>query len=232
MINLDKSWLSVLESEFEKDYMKNIKSFLEEEIRLWKTIFPHPKNIFNALNLTKFDDIKVVIIWQDPYHWEWQAHWLSFSVLEWINPPPSLKNIFKEIQSDIYSKTPLSFEERGRGWGNGNLEYLSKQWVLLLNSILTVEANKPASHSKIGWQRFTDEIIKEISNKKDWVIFLLWGNFAKQKKDLIDLKKHFVLESAHPSPFSAYNWFFGCKHFSKTNEILRKQKKEEINWLN
>jgi uracil-DNA glycosylase len=200
--------------------MKKIKSFLTEQIKSWKTIYPESKNIFNALNLTNFEDLKVVIIGQDPYHWEGQAHWLSFSVQEGITLPPSLKNIYKEIEDDIWVKKD----------NNGNLESWALDWVLLLNSILTVEKAKPASHSKIWWEIFTDKIIETISENKTWIIFLLWWSFAREKKNLVDTNKHHILECPHPSPFSVHRWFFWSKHFSKTNKILEKEGKNKINW--
>ncbi len=220
MIKLDDSWLSYLEWEFEKPYFVEIKDFLKSEIEAWKTLYPHPKNIFNALNLTKFDEVKVVILGQDPYHWEWQAHGLSFSVPDWVRKPPSLQNIFKEIKTDLW-------KDISESW---NLERWAKEWVLLLNAILTVEKSKAASHSKIWWQNFTDEVIRTISKEKDGVVFLLWGNFARQKKVLIDATKHCILEAPHPSPFSAYSWFFGCKHFSKANDFLKERGDKEIEW--
>lgn len=220
MFNLNQTWLPYLENEFEKDYMKDIKVFLEEEIKAWKTIYPQQENIFNAFNTTHFDDVKVVILWQDPYHGTWQAHGLSFSVLPWVKLPPSLRNIYKEIENDTCDKQPL----------NWDLTRWASQWVLLLNSILTVGASMPASHSKIGWERFTDEVIKIISDKKENIVFVLWWAFAQSKESLIDKSKHFVLSWPHPSPFSAYRWFFWCKHFSKTNEILEKLWKDRIVW--
>ena len=228
-INLHPSWLQYLEKEFSKPYMQEIKSFLEKEIKAWKTIYPHSKNIFAALNYTPLEKVKVVIIWQDPYHWENQAHGLSFSVPNsQTKLPPSLKNIFKEIESDLGNSPSPPKERVGvRSW---NLENWARQWILLLNAILTVEKEKPASHSKIWWQNFTDEVIRIISQKLDWVVFILWGNFAKSKKILIDTNKHFIIEWVHPSPLSASRWFFGSKPFSKTNEILRKLGKEEIKW--
>lgn len=225
MINLDKSWLKYLEDEFSKAYMKDIKTFLESEIKAWKTIYPHPKSIFNALNNTSFENLKVVILWQDPYHGPNQAHGLCFSVQTWITPPPSLKNIFKEIKNDTW-KEPIIL----KNWMNWDLTPWALQWVLLLNAILTVEASKPASHSKIWWQTFTDKIIETISKEKKWVVFLLWWAYAQTKKVLIDNKKHYILETTHPSPFSVHKWFFWSKHFSKTNEILRELWKKEIEW--
>ena len=221
LLKIKSDWKKILKNELNKEYFKNILNFLKKELDKWKTIFPPIDNIFNALNYTSFDNIKVVILWQDPYHWVWQSHWLCFSVPEWIKLPPSLKNIIKEINSDLWLNINTN---------NGNLEKWAKQWVLLLNAILSVETSKPTSHSKIWWDIFTDNIIKIISEQKNWVIFLLWWNFAKSKKVLIDTKKHYILEASHPSPFSAYNWFFWCKHFSKTNKILRELWKEEIDW--
>lgn len=220
MINLDPSWLKYLKEEFEKPYFIKIRNFLESEIKDWKVIYPNPKNIFNSLNTTNFKKLKVVIIWQDPYHWVWQAHGLSFSVPDWINSPPSLKNIFKEIKNDIWKEIPDSW----------NLTKWAKQGVLLLNAILTVEKSKPASHSKIWWQNFTDEVIKTISREKEWIVFLLWWTFAQNKKNLIDSSEHHILETSHPSPFSAHRWFLWSKHFSKTNEILKSEWKKEIDW--
>ncbi|MDD3646021.1 MAG: uracil-DNA glycosylase [Candidatus Gracilibacteria bacterium] len=220
MIELHPSWLKYLSGEFEKAYMNDIKAFLETEIATGKTIYPHPKNIFNALNTTHFDDVEVVIIGQDPYHGPGQAHGLSFSVQDGVRFPPSLKNIFKEVQADTGASIPET----------GNLTRWANQGVLLLNAVLTVEASTPTSHGNIGWQTFTDEIIKVISKEKTQVVFLLWGAYAQSKKELIDTSKHFVLEAPHPSPFSAHRGFLGCKHFSKTNEILRKQNRKEIEW--
>ncbi len=221
MIKLNDSWLQILEKEFEKDYMKNIKKFLESEIKAKKIIYPKPQNIFSALDFVDFENLKVVLLWQDPYHGKWQAHWLSFSVPNWIKTPPSLKNIYKEIENDLWIK---------KDYENWNLENWAKQGVLLLNSVLTVEKWKPASHSKINWQKFSDEIIKQISTKKENVVFLLWWAFAQTKKSLIDEEKHLILETTHPSPFSAYRWFLGSKHFSKTNNYLEKHWKKAIVW--
>ena len=218
--NIHQSWLQILESEFEKPYYIEIKETIVKDINSWETIYPPLDKVLFAFEKTSFSDLKVVILWQDPYHWEWQAHGLSFSVQDWVKLPPSLKNIYKELNDDLWIEIPK----------NWNLEKWTSNWVLLLNAILTVIAWKPASHSKIGWETFTDNIISEISKNTSWVVFILWGNFARSKKSLIDLDKHFVIESAHPSPFSAYNWFFGSKPFSKTNEILKKIWKKEINW--
>lgn len=220
-IKLNKSWRKHLKWEFEKQYMKDIKSFLATEIDAGKTIYPHPKDIFNALNSCDFHDIKVVILGQDPYHWAKQANWLSFSVRDWVKVPPSLQNIYKELEDEFWIKKDFT---------NGNLEPWAQQWVLLLNSVLSVEASKPASHSKIWWQNFTDKIIQTISDKKQWVVFLLWWAFAIWKKELIDESQHLVLTSPHPSPFSAYKWFYGNMHFQKCNTYLQKQRKKEILW--
>lgn len=217
---LESSWLQVLEKEFKKEYFQIIKKTLVDDIQAHKILYPPMPLIFNSFNITAFDDVKVVILGQDPYHWPNQAHGLSFSVQDGVLFPPSLKNIFKEIKEDIGKEIPASW----------NLERWAKEWVLLLNAILTVRAGEPASHAKIGWEQFTDAVIKTISDKKEGVVFLLWGNFAKSKKTLIDINKHFVLEASHPSPLGAHKGFFGCKHFSKTNEILKKLGKKEIEW--
>jgi uracil-DNA glycosylase len=217
-INITENWKLVLKDEFEKTYFQKIISFLDHQKKLGKTIFPEESLIFNAFNQTSFEDIHVVILGQDPYHAVNQAHGLSFSVPDGIKIPPSLKNIFKELGSDICKEIPKS----------GNLIHWAKQGILLLNASLTVEENKPMSHSKIGWNLFTDAVIKKISQEKTNVIFILWGKFAQEKEKLIDPEKHFILKAAHPSPLSAYNGFWGCKHFSKTNELLKSIKKEEI----
>jgi uracil-DNA glycosylase len=217
-INITENWKLVLKDEFEKTYFQEIISFLDHQKKLGKTIFPEETLIFNAFNQTSFKDIHVVILGQDPYHGSNQAHGLSFSVPDGIKIPPSLKNIFKELGSDIGKEIPKS----------GNLIHWAKQGILLLNASLTVEENKPMSHSKIGWNLFTDAVIKKISQEKTNVIFILWGKFAQEKEKLIDPEKHFILKAAHPSPLSAYNGFWGCRHFSKTNELLKSIKKEEI----
>ncbi|MBK7108937.1 MAG: uracil-DNA glycosylase [Bacteroidetes bacterium] len=196
------------------------KLFLKSEKKNKKAIYPPGSLIFNAFNQTPFDKVKVIILGQDPYHGEGQAHGLSFSVPDGIKPPPSLVNIFKELQSDLQIPIPQS----------GNLSHWAQQGVFLLNAMLTVESNQSASHQKIGWQYFTDAAIKQLSEKKEHLVFLLWGKFAQQKKELIDSNKHLILEAAHPSPFSAYNGFFGCKHFSKTNAYLAQHNLELINW--
>lgn len=220
-VQLESSWLNVLEKEFQKDYMIGLKQFLTQEKQQNKIIYPPSSEIFNAFNLTPFDKVKVVIIGQDPYHGYGQAHGLSFSVKDHVRLPPSLQNIYKELQTDIPGfKIPA----------NGNLTKWAKQGVLLLNATLTVEASKAGSHQKQGWETFTDEAIKAISNFKQGVVFILWGRFAQDKEKLIDTSKHFIIKSAHPSPFSAHNGFFGSKPFSKTNEFLKKQHLEPIDW--
>lgn len=217
---LESGWLHALQPEFSKAYFLYIKTFLKSEKKNQKAIYPPGSLIFNAFNQTPFDNVKVIIIGQDPYHGAGQAHGLSFSVPDGIKPPPSLVNIFRELQSDLQIPIPQS----------GNLTQWAQQGVFLLNAMLTVESNQPASHQKIGWQYFTDAAIKELSEKKEHLVFLLWGKFAQQKKVLIDANKHLILEAAHPSPFSAYNGFFGCKHFSKTNAYLAQHNLEPINW--
>lgn len=219
-VKINNTWKEVLNEEFNKPYFTRLVEFLHTEKANGLTIYPDGKNIFKAFELTNFNDIKVVIIGQDPYHGEGQAHGLSFSVPDGIKIPPSLKNIYKEITSDLGIDTSKR---------NGNLESWAKQGVFLLNAVLTVRAAQPASHSKIGWMEFTDSVIKAISDKRENVVFLLWGNFAKNKKALIDTSKHLVLEAAHPSPLAG-GAFFGCKHFSKTNDFLLKNGISFINW--
>lgn len=209
-IIIENSRKQVLKEEFEKPYFSAIKETLKKEISSGYTIYPQGKQIFNAFNLTPFDEVKVVILGQDPYHWEGEAHGLSFSVPEGIRIPPSLRNIFKELKTDLDINPPL----------NWNLEKRAKQGVLLLNTSLTVRKDSPNSHKDIGWQLFTDAIIKNLSDKKEGIIFILRGAFAQQKASFIDTDKHFILKSAHPSPFSADRGFFWSKPFSKCNEIL------------
>ena len=220
MNNLTTTWKDILGEEKEKEYFKNILSFIENERKQGKIIYPPNKDMFNAFSYTPFDKLKVVLIGQDPYHGPNQAHGLSFSVKEGIAFPPSLQNIFKELHDDIGCDIPKS----------GSLVKWAKEGVLLLNAVLSVEANKAASHENIGWQQFTDYVISRINEEKEGLIFILWGGFAKRKCQMIDKKKHFILEAPHPSPLSCYRGFFGSKPFSKTNEILRKLGKEEIDW--
>lgn len=216
---LKNDWNNFLKEEFEKEYYKNLRNFLIQEYKT-KIIFPDKYDIFNALHLTSYKDTKVVILGQDPYHGENQAHGLSFSVKKGVPKPPSLTNIFKEISSDIGCYIP----------NNGNLEKWANQGVLLLNTVLTVIKGMPNSHKNKGWETFTDKIIKTLNEKESPVVFLLWGNNAKQKEALITNKNHLVLKSVHPSPFSANNGFFGNKHFSKTNEFLKSNGLGEIDW--
>lgn len=218
-VKIESSWKEVLKDEFEKPYFQEIAAFLHKEKREGKTIYPPGPLIFNAFELTPFDIVRVVIIGQDPYHGAGQAHGLSFSVPDGIAIPPSLKNIYKEIESDLGIAPRQS----------GNLEHWAKQGVFLLNAILTVRANQAASHSNIGWQKFTDAVISKISQQKKGVVFLLWGNYAKGKRELICSDGNLILEAAHPSPL-ARGAFFGCKHFSKTNNFLIAQGQEPVVW--
>jgi uracil-DNA glycosylase len=220
-VKMEASWKEVLKHEFVKPYFLEIVTFLKTEKAAGKVIYPPGSLIFNAFNHTPFTKVKVVILGQDPYHNPGQAHGLSFSVSVGIKPPPSLVNIYKEIQTDIGVTMPSQY---------GDLTQWADQGVLLLNAILTVRANEPASHSKIGWMDFTDAVIKKISDEKTGVVFLLWGKFAQDKQPLIDETKHSILKAAHPSPFSADKGFFGCKHFSKTNQLLTKQGLSPIDW--
>lgn len=219
-VKIHDSWKNALQWEFEKPYFLELSQFVKNEILAGKIIYPHPKNIFAAMDMTPFEKVRVVILGQDPYHGPWQAHGLSFSVLEWVRNPPSLMNIFKEIQSNIGTHTPR----------NGDLSRWAEQWVLLLNTTLTVEAGNPMSHAGKWWEQFTDSIIKTLSEKRDFLIFLLWWSHAQKKKFLIDTKKHAVLEAPHPSPLSAHRGFLGCGHFSKTNTLLREHNMTEIEW--
>lgn len=218
-VKIEESWKKVLEEEFDKPYFQEIAEYLHREKRDGKIIYPPGPLIFNAFKLTPFEKVRVVIIGQDPYHGPGQAHGLSFSVPDGIAIPPSLKNIYKEIESDLGIPPRQS----------GNLEHWAKQGVFLLNAILTVRANQAASHSNIGWQRFTDAVITKISQQKKGVVFLLWGNYAKGKKDLICSEGNLILEAAHPSPL-ARGAFFGCKHFSKTNNFLISCGNDPILW--
>lgn len=220
-VKIEDSWKEVLKHEFTKPYFQQVVTFLKTEKSAGKTIYPPGPLIFNAFNQTPFSKVKVVIIGQDPYHGPGQAHGLSFSVPNGVKPPPSLVNIFKEIQSDIGVAMPQ---------GYGNLTKWAEQGVLLLNAALTVRANEPFSHANFGWADFTNAVIQKISEEKKGIVFLLWGKFAQDKQVLIDETKHFVLKAAHPSPFSADKGFFGCKHFSKTNDLLVKQGFSPIDW--
>jgi uracil-DNA glycosylase len=218
-VKIDPSWKSRLNSEFEKDYFNRLSEFVKEEYRT-KTIYPPGTLIFNAFNLCPFDKVKAVIIGQDPYHGPGQAHGLCFSVRDGVDFPPSLRNIFKEIESDLGIQKPLS----------GNLERWANQGVLLLNATLTVQAHMADSHQKKGWEQFTDSVIHTLNNEKQNLVFFLWGAYAQKKCESIDKKKHLVLESVHPSPLSASRGFFGNKHFSRCNSYLVENGIEPINW--
>ena len=220
-VKMEDSWKQILGSEFSKTYFQQIVTFLKVERAQNKVIYPPGQLIFNAFNTTPFHKVKVVILGQDPYHGPGQAHGLSFSVPAGIKPPPSLINIFKELRSDVGMHIPST----------GNLTGWANQGVLLLNAVLTVRAGEPASHAMLGWTEFTNTVIQKLSNERTGIVFLLWGKYAQEKQALIDETKHFVLKAAHPSPFSADKGFFGCRHFSKTNELLAKQGFEPINWI-
>jgi len=218
-VKIADSWKGKLKNEFEKDYFSQLTSFVKDEYAT-QTIFPPGKEIFRAFDSCSFEEVKVVIIGQDPYHGEGQANGLCFSVREGIRQPPSLQNIFKEIRNDLGKPIPSS----------GDLERWARQGVLLLNATLTVRSSSPGSHQNKGWETFTDAVIKIISNEKSNVVFLLWGAYAQKKGEVIDRSKHLVLMSAHPSPFSADRGFFGSKHFSKANDYLRSKGLKEIDW--
>lgn len=216
---LGNDWDEILKDETNKDYFQKLLKFIEEEYKR-KIIYPKQSEIFKAFRNTSYKDTKVVILGQDPYHGDNQAEGLSFSVKEGINKPPSLQNIFKELKDDLGYEIP----------NNGSLVKWSEEGVLLLNTVLTVEANKAASHKDIGWETFTDKVIEKINKKNTPVVFILWGNFAKSKKRLITNPIHFIIESSHPSPFSAYNGFFGSRPFSKTNNFLIKCGLNPVDW--
>jgi uracil-DNA glycosylase len=218
-VKIEPGWKKVLSPEFEKPYFSALAEFVRNEYKT-KIVYPPASRIFAAFNETPFDDVKVVILGQDPYHGPNQAHGLSFSVVEGVRTPPSLVNIYKEIETDLGKKVPSS----------GNLERWAKQGVLLLNATLTVEGGKPGSHQHKGWEEFTDAVIKVINEKKEHVVFMLWGSYAQKKGEHIDQKKHLVLSSAHPSPFSADRGFFGSRHFSQANAYLILHDQNPINW--
>ncbi len=220
MVNFNNDWDEILDGEFDKDYYVRLRQFLINEYKTCR-VYPSMYDIYNAMKLTAYNDVKCVIIGQDPYHGEGQAHGLSFSVRQGIAPPPSLVNIFKEIYNDV------GIDNSGK---HGDLTKWAENGVLLLNSVLTVRANQPRSHRGMGWENFTTEIITLLNKREKPMVFLLWGNDAKQKMSYITNPNHLVLTSAHPSPLSAYNGFFGCRHFSKANEFLRKNGLEEIDW--
>lgn len=218
-LKIEESWKKVLNKEFKKNYMKELKEFLDNDKKNY-TIYPKHNEIFSAFNQTPMDNVKIVILGQDPYHGEKQANGLSFSVARGVKPPPSLVNIFKEIKDDLGITN----------YGKGDLTSWAKQGILLLNSTLTVRANYASSHQNKGWEKFTDKVISTISNEKKGIIFLLWGKSAQNKQKLIDTNKHHILKSSHPSPLAAYRGFFGCRHFSECNRILEKQGKSKIKW--
>ena len=216
---MEPEWLEVLKPEFGKPYFNELKSFLLEEKRQYR-VYPPGNRIFAAFEFTPFSKVKVVILGQDPYHGDGQAHGLCFSVPDGVTKPPSLVNIYKELSTDLGIPLPAS----------GNLEKWAKQGVLLLNATLTVRANQAGSHQRRGWENFTDEVIRQLSARHSGLVFILWGSYAQAKETLIDTTKHIVLKAVHPSPLSVYRGFFGCRHFSKTNEILLSKGKEGVDW--
>lgn len=216
---IEKEWLDILRPEFEKPYFDDLKAFLTEEKKLYR-VYPPGSRMFAAFDYTPFSKVKVVILGQDPYHGEGQAHGLCFSVPDGIPLPPSLINIFKELSTDLGIPFPKS----------GNLEKWAQQGVLLLNATLSVRASQAGSHQKRGWENFTDEVIRQLSARHNGLVFLLWGSYAQAKEALIDTTKHAVLKTVHPSPLSVYRGFFGCRHFSKANELLVRAGKEPVDW--
>lgn len=218
-VKIESSWKSILQDEFSKPYFKHLVDFVKEEYKT-QTVYPPGSKIFSAFNQTPFHDVKVVIIGQDPYHGKGQANGLCFSVSPEITQPPSLKNIFKELQDDLGKPAPT----------DGNLESWASQGVFLLNAILTVRASQAGSHQNKGWETFTDAVIQKLSEEKENLVFILWGAYAQKKGAVIDREKHFVMQSAHPSPLSAHRGFFGSKAFSKTNNYLKSKRIKEIDW--
>ena len=218
-VQIESSWKELLSEEFEKPYFVSLSEYLKREKLSGIKIYPKGPDIFNAFNMTPVPDVKIVILGQDPYHGPGQAHGLSFSVPEGVTLPPSLQNIYKELYTDLGIKPANS----------GSLLKWAQQGVFLLNAVLTVRAGEAASHSKIGWMEFTDAVISKLSKERDGIVFMLWGNFAKGKRDLIDTSRHFILEAPHPSPL-ARGGFFGCRHFSKANEFIKAKGKEPVNW--
>lgn len=218
-VQIESSWKELLSDEFEKPYFVSLSEYLKREKLSGIKIYPKGPDIFNAFNMTPVQNVKIVILGQDPYHGPGQAHGLSFSVPEGVALPPSLQNIYKELFTDLGIKPANS----------GSLVKWAQQGVFLLNAVLTVRAGEAASHSKIGWMEFTDAVISKLSKERDGIVFMLWGNFAKGKRDLIDTSRHFILEAPHPSPL-ARGGFFGCRHFSKANEFIKSKGKEPVNW--
>lgn len=219
-VKIEESWKRVLADEFHKDYFIKLTNFVRAEYMAGKKIYPAPKNIFNAFNMCPFDDVRVVIIGQDPYHEPDQAMGLCFSVPDGITPPPSLINIYKEIETDLGRPSPT----------HGDLTAWARQGVLLLNSTLTVAAHLAASHAGHGWEQFTDAVIRALATRRDGVVYMLWGSYAQRKAEFVDATKNLVLRSAHPSPLSAYRGFFGCKHFSRANEYIVAHGGVPIDW--
>ncbi len=219
-IAIDPSWKAPLLPEFESAYMAALRAFLVAEKKSGKRVFPKGSEWFRALDLTPLDKVRVVILGQDPYHGEGQAHGLCFSVQPGVRPPPSLVNIYKEIESDLGIRPPA----------HGFLEHWAQQGVLLLNSVLTVEQGQPASHQGKGWERFTDAVVRLVNARETPVVFMLWGNYAQRKAEFVDAQKHLMLKAAHPSPFSAHNGFLGCRHFSKANVFLESKGLAPIDW--
>jgi len=219
-VQLHSSWLEVLGGEFDKPYMQELRAFLAAEKAAGKTIYPKGAEIFNALNTTPFDQVKVVILGQDPYHGPNQAHGLCFSVRKGVRTPPSLANIYKELQQDLEVQTPP----------HGDLTRWAEQGVLLLNATLTVEGGLAGSHQKKGWEQFTDRVVAELNARREHVVFLLWGSYAQKKGGFIDRNKHYVLTAPHPSPLSAHRGFLGCGHFSKANNYLEEAGKSPVDW--
>ena len=219
-VKLNPAWLTHMEGEFSQKYMQSLGQFLRNEKSQGKQIYPPGEQIFSALNTTPLDQVKVVILGQDPYHGPGQAHGLCFSVLPGVAVPPSLKNIFKEINADLGIPTP----------SHGYLQSWAQQGVLLLNAVLTVEKSMAASHQGKGWEQFTDKVVDVVNQRKEQVVFLLWGSYAQKKGQIIDRKRHHVMQSTHPSPLSAHRGFLGCRHFSQTNQYLEKTGQQPIDW--
>lgn len=219
MVNIGNEWDALLGEEFQKEYYLKLRTFLAREYKT-RRIFPDMYDIFNALKYTSYSDVKAVILGQDPYHGEGQAHGLCFSVKKGVEPPPSLKNMFKELNEDIGMNIPA----------HGELTKWANQGVLMLNTVLTVRSGEANSHKGMGWEIFTDKVIETLNNREKPIVFILWGANARRKKELITNPQHKIFETAHPSPLSAYNGFFGCRHFSKTNEFLMSIGEDEIDW--
>lgn len=219
-VRIEESWKKALGDEFVASYWGELSGFVKEQYRQAR-VYPPPKLIFNAFDLCPFNKVKVVILGQDPYHGVKQAHGLCFSVSDGVRTPPSLQNVYKEIHNDLGLAIPET----------GDLTHWAQQGVLLLNATLTVRAGEPGSHQKKGWEQFTDAVIKKLSREREHLVFMLWGNYAKAKSEMIDQTKHLVLEAAHPSPYSANSGFFGCNHFSRANEYLKERGEEPVAWV-